>query len=514
MATETGYVTDLEYIPGFYPHMAPVEISYCAALNGAKHPDPTKPYSYLELGCGLGRVFMTLAAANPQSRFVGVDFNATHIERAAAEIKTSGLQNATAIAADIRELPNDLGKFDYIAVHGVLSWVPEEVQKAILRAGQALLKPNGLLLVSYNILPGWAPLMPMRQLMIEYTKDTNTAPLDKIADALSYLEYIKNDAGYFKYNPVAVTHLNSLCTADPRYLVHEYLNECWTPFYFSDVHDRFRAHDMPFVGVMPPPKNYIDTVGSEKLRGLLESAESRRTRETHKDYFVGDLFRWDIYTTKSNEPCSELAASAPLLENVRYKTKNKTADIIKVKINDVEVVLDKPEQRRVLAACKNSQTQTELEKDSPAKKETIEAIAACVSFGAIRMQVEKEEENTAAESRNAKYELCNKFNAVVCERDAFNGRQTALASTVEGTGIPITDIEAGFIWLLTTNGIDKILDKAADELEKTKRVLQKNGQPVTSRKEIIYTLNHLYQAFTQKTLPRLIDGGVLTTKGN
>ena len=488
-----------------------MELSYCAALNGAEHPDPTKPYNYLELGCGLGRVFTTLAAANPHSKFVGVDFNSAHIDRAVSEITASGLTNATAIAADIRELPDNLEKFDYITVHGVLSWVPKPVQDAILRVGQALLKPNGLLLVSYNTLPGWAPMMPLRQLMIEYTKNTNAPPLEKIADAVSYLEYIKNDAEYFKYNPAVGEHLKSICASDPRYLVHEYLNDYWMPFYFSDVHDRFNDHDMAFVGVLPPPKNYLDIVGSEKLRALLQNTSSRRTRETHKDYFSNGLFRWDVYTTKSNAPCANKAAASPLLKNVYYKTRHKFLSPPNIKVGAVEILLDKQEQR-LLVACEKSNQVAALTKDG-AEEETISALANCVSFGAIQMQITNDTEYEPPKPET-KYAVAHKFNAVVCERDAFNGRQTALASRVEGSGIPITDIEAGFIWLLTTRGEEKILDNAADELKKTKRKLRKNGQPINNRTEIIYTLNHGYQNFKQKTLPRLLAGGVLTIKGD
>ena len=80
--TSAGYLTDVAYIPGFYPQMAPVAMRFVAALNRVAPPRATG-FRYLELGCGLGRSLTTLAAANPGSEFVGVDVNPEHTAAAA-----------------------------------------------------------------------------------------------------------------------------------------------------------------------------------------------------------------------------------------------------------------------------------------------------------------------------------------------------------------------------------------------------------------------------------------------
>jgi len=49
-----GYLTDVAYIPGFYPQMAPVMLRFATALNGVAPPAPSG-FRYLELGCGPGR---------------------------------------------------------------------------------------------------------------------------------------------------------------------------------------------------------------------------------------------------------------------------------------------------------------------------------------------------------------------------------------------------------------------------------------------------------------------------
>ena len=84
--TAAGYVTDVTYVPGFYPQMSPVAMRYVAALNGVIPPRLTKGFRFLELGCGLGRCLTTLAAAHPQGEFVGVDLNPEHTAAVARDI--------------------------------------------------------------------------------------------------------------------------------------------------------------------------------------------------------------------------------------------------------------------------------------------------------------------------------------------------------------------------------------------------------------------------------------------
>ena len=141
-AAADGYITDVAYIPGFYPNMSPVAMRYVAALNRIVPPKTADGFRYLELGCGLGRSLTTLAAANPQGEFVGVDVNPDHTAVVAREIAASGLANARVITAGIGGLPADLGMFEFIALHGVFSWVAPHVRDEILTLARRHLAPT------------------------------------------------------------------------------------------------------------------------------------------------------------------------------------------------------------------------------------------------------------------------------------------------------------------------------------------------------------------------------------
>ena len=58
-----GYVTDTIYTDGFFRELSPSWLNYVAALKGCLPIPLDRPFTYLELGCGLGRSTTVLAGA-------------------------------------------------------------------------------------------------------------------------------------------------------------------------------------------------------------------------------------------------------------------------------------------------------------------------------------------------------------------------------------------------------------------------------------------------------------------
>lgn len=137
------------------PTSQPARIATIAALMGVDAPDPATA-RVLEIGCGDGGNLVPMAAATPRGRFVGIDIATRPIADAKAWAADLGLSHVSFLAGDLRDLPSDLGPFDYVVAHGFHSWVPAEVRVVLFETLRARLAPEGIAFVSHNVMPGCA----------------------------------------------------------------------------------------------------------------------------------------------------------------------------------------------------------------------------------------------------------------------------------------------------------------------------------------------------------------------
>lgn len=265
-------------------------------LNKNVPPGAAGSFRYLELGCGLGRVFTTLAAAYPDAEFVGVDINPVHTAFADRDIRAGRLTNARVLTVDFAHLPEDLGRFDFIAVHEVLSWVSAEVREQLLAICRTRLASGGLLLVSYNAMPGWAHLQPIRGILRQYAALRQGDAQQKVRDAMAYLVLLRErQAKYFVDNPAAAAYVDSLLHQDVNYLAHEYLHDHWTTYYFSEVVEFFARAGVGYVGSLPAFQNFWEFCVRPEFHDLFRTSASRLVSEAHKDICANTAFRWDLY---------------------------------------------------------------------------------------------------------------------------------------------------------------------------------------------------------------------------
>ena len=181
------YATDVPYLRTFSGDLSPALLRLVAALNGFT-PPPTPSFDYCELGAGNGDTTAALAAANPRARFVGVDVSPEHAAFGSGLARRGEIDNLRFLALDFADLGRaDLPDFDFIAAHGVLSWVSPEMRRTMIEVASAKLKPGGLLYVSYNALPGWAAVEPLRRLMIESAAGASGSSIDLDSTAFGTL---------------------------------------------------------------------------------------------------------------------------------------------------------------------------------------------------------------------------------------------------------------------------------------------------------------------------------------
>ena len=293
------YVNDVPYVRHFIAELAPGRIRTAAALNGIT-PPPDSDFDYCELGCAHGDTLVALAAANPDARFLGIDISAAHVATARRLARDGALDNVGFLEQDFGALvDDDIGPFDYIVAHGVLSWVSPEKRSALARFAEAHLKPGGILFVSYNAMPGWAAVEPLRQLLLSPLGPSAAEPTTSLARAERGLAFAQSmaaaGAAYFERNPAAAEMVATMAKVGLPYVVHEYLHEHWAPMYFARVAWEMAAAGLRFAGVVPLHLNFPETALPERVRPVLADATDRMTFESLKDFAINEFFRRDLY---------------------------------------------------------------------------------------------------------------------------------------------------------------------------------------------------------------------------
>ncbi|MHA6645261.1 methyltransferase regulatory domain-containing protein [Mesorhizobium sp. A623] len=299
IAWQDGYVSDIEYMPGFYRQQMPVHLDTVCMLRNIEPPvTPGASFRYCELGCGVGESALAVAAANYKSEVWGFDFNPAHIARGRELATRSGLKNIRLEEASFEQLatndPFGLPAFDYITLHGVWSWISLENRAHIVRFIDRTLKPGGVAYVSYNALPGWTQSVPTQRLLAMLAKLENTHSDVQISKALDMVRRI-SDAGSAAL-PVEILEVlkKERDKGNVAYLAHEYLNEHWAPCYQTDVAEDFAAAKMEFVGSANILENFPDLSLKPEQRAIIEEVP-HSLRETVGDYFMIRTFRRDVY---------------------------------------------------------------------------------------------------------------------------------------------------------------------------------------------------------------------------
>ena len=110
-----------------------------------------------------------------------------------------------------------------------------------------------------------------------------------------------------------------MCSSDldVRYLVHEFLNQHWTSFYFSEVASMFLGAGLSFTGTLPIHTNFWDLGVRPEFQELFLTTSDRLVTEAHKDFCANTAFRWDIYS-KEPRPITSVADRLDAVDDLYF----------------------------------------------------------------------------------------------------------------------------------------------------------------------------------------------------
>lgn len=296
-----GYVADIDYTYGYYPELNPLRVKLAFLYKGLEFPEVG---TACELGYGQGLGSNMLAAASKVTWW-GTDFNPSH---AAFAQELGAISGARLFDESFNEFcrRTDLPDFDFIALHGIWTWISNENRAIIIDFIRRKLKVGGVVYLSYNTLPGWSTPAPLRHLMSEF-KLRMSAPgegiVSSLENALQFTQKLFDSAPLWsKANPAVVDRFEkAIKSQNKHYLAHEYLNGHWDPLYFASMVKWLEPTKMQF----SCSANILDAVDAINLsaeqQALLSEIPDLMFRQSIRDYMVNQQFRKDYWVKGSRK---------------------------------------------------------------------------------------------------------------------------------------------------------------------------------------------------------------------
>lgn len=266
----------------------------CASARCAGVISPALPENcrLLEVGCASGHHLLPLAAAYPDSQFVGIDFSDTAIRTATRIAKETGLKNITFEHADLREWKPGDEKFDYVIAHGMLSWVPDPAKEALLDLVSRSLAPDGIACLSYNILPGWAlrqEAAAMIQALPNLTPDGGN--LDALLEKLAATATISPSAHARDLAEI----FEDMRRKGPEILRFDELAPVNDPLHFSQVINWAGQKNLRYLSESALPENLPPKLAPETLTHLQSIAGDPILLQQTLDLLSGRTHRCSIF---------------------------------------------------------------------------------------------------------------------------------------------------------------------------------------------------------------------------
>ncbi|UJP05474.1 MAG: methyltransferase regulatory domain-containing protein [Nitrosomonas sp.] len=499
-----GYVTDVGYTFGYYTELSPLRIKQIFAYAGLKYPEVG---TACELGFGQG-MSVNLHAAASAVEWHGTDFNPAQagFAQELAAVSGSGAKlfdDAFASFAARTDLPD----FDYIGVHGIWSWINDENRAVIVDFVRRKLKVGGVLYISYNTLPGWTGISPMRHLLTEHADTMGSEGhgiINRIDGSIAFLEKMLGlNPAFASASPQIGPRTQKIKEQNRQYLAHEYFNRDWHPMYFSAMTDWLSAAKLTFAC----SANHLDHIGVINLTGeqiqFLKEITDAGFRETVRDFMVNQQFRRDYWVKGARKiPAPE---QVELTRNQRVVLIIPRADaVLKVSGGLSEAQLNEPIYNAILDFLSDYKAKSirQIEQAVQSKGINLAQVAqACMILaGTGQVAVAQNESDYAKVKKST-----DKLNAYLINKALHNGEISYLASPVTGGGIAVG--RAQQLFLLAVQQQKKQprewAQLAWQVLDGQGQKILKSGKALETAEENIQELTEQAIVFMEKQLPIL-----------
>lgn len=470
-----GYNIEQGYTYGVYRELAPDWMDVCAMLAGYVAPSEAGQgqLRYLELGCGQGFGLCLTAASYPDIDFVGVDFSPEHIAHARGLARAAGLDNVSFVEADFLDLarnwPTELGRFDYAVLHGIYSWVPAELRRAIVTCLSHALLSGGLAYVSYNSMPGWAVMQPFQHIAARLHAKSAAPGAQLLNNAVNLFQRLKSgNAALFDALPGLAGRIEGLKELNSNYLVQEYLHENWSPLWFSEVAEEMRGAKLDFVASATLPENLLPAMLPEPVRGVIGEVADPLAQQDVIDCAINQSFRRDLLARGRRRRFPAAPGAAELLVHALARPQGET---VSIKTSFGEFTLRQQIFAPLFDALSDGPQRIDgLLKAGAEQSNVLQALILLAHGGHVAILKESIRETAAAQ----------RFNKACAAAVLTGAPYNYLAAPQIASAISARDVDLMLLGLIDAHGqdADRLAEELLAALARLGRKLLADGKPV------------------------------------
>lgn len=499
-----GYVADIGYTYGYYLELDPLRVKLAFLNAGLVCPEFG---AACELGFGQG-MSANIHAAATATQWSGTDFNPSQASFA-QEMAAACASDAKLYDQAFADFANrsDLPDFDYIGLHGIWSWISDENRAVIVDFVRRKLKVGGVLYISYNTQPGWAAMVPMRDLLTEHSEVMGASGqgiVPRIDAALDFAEkLLATNPSYAKANPQVADRVKKIKEQNRNYVAHEYFNRDWMPMSFADMGRWLEPAKLGFAC----SANYLDFVDAINLtpdqQALLNAIPDAMFRQTVRDFMVNQQFRKD-YWVKGGRKLSQLEQKEALGKQRVMLIAHRPDVTLKVTGAVGEANLNEGIYNPILDALADHKPRTlaQLEQATMDKGVNFAQLtqAVLILIGAGHLAAVQDDALTPKVKKRT-----DKLNAHLMHKARSSGDISYLASPVTGGGVTVARFPLLFL-LALSQGKKQPSDWAQAAwqiLAAQGQRLLKDGTTLETEEENLAELSVQAESFALKQLPIL-----------
>lgn len=501
-AWNDGYITEVPYTHGYYRELNPLWLKFVMAHAGYGFPDTGHA---CELGFGQG-VSINIHASASAWQWHGTDFNPAQVGFAHTLARQAG--HAASLRDDSFEefaARGDLPDFDVIALHGIWSWIRDESRHAILDLIRRKLKVGGVVYISYNTMPGWAPMMPIRHLLVEHARRSGGPMRERAQQALDFCHrLLDSEPLYLRLAPQIKERLAALREHPVEYLLHEYFNQRWEPQSFSEFAGWMDKAKLDYACSADPFDQVEALHTTAEQQAVLGELGDPILRQDVRDLMLGRSFRKDCWI-KGARPLTG-AERDDLIESQRVILCTPRPNISMTVQGATREATMKDEINRPLLDLLEShepitigELQSRLLPRGITQAQAREAILVLAGSGHLH-PVQDGAEQARTQARALNRHILGQGGDIL----------QYLASPVTGGGIAVEQVNR--LMLTAAEASDKPedwVDYAWQRLNSSGQVLLKDGQPLADEAGNLAELRTVAEAFQHTRRPLLRARGIV-----